>query len=134
MRKETRSCKCREDEKVLRQGNPEGEREGIKIVSEKGAKKHRQQNLPTGHNCPQQQYWEYVKKAEGNIDFDPPIDDGDDRDEKRREYDPRGSLEITEKHGRLLNPTVNQNSKQGLRQKIACRRPKDKWRVQRHWL
>jgi hypothetical protein len=73
--------------------------------------------LPARHDCPEQKYREYIKKTESNIDFDPPVDDGDYRNEKRREYDPRDSLEVTETHSRLLNPTVNQNSKQGFRPK-----------------
>jgi len=85
----------------LRHGYSEAEWEGIKIISEKCAKKHRQQDLPTGQDCPEQQYWEYVKKAESNIDLDPPIDDGDDRDKKSREYDPRDAFEVRKKHDRF---------------------------------
>jgi len=54
--------------------------------------------LPTRQDRADYEDWEYVEKAESNVDFDAPIDEGDDRNEKPGECHPRSSLAVIEKH------------------------------------
>ena len=92
-----------EDQDVLRQGDTQGEGKGIEDDRRAGAKKRRQDHLPAGQGRAHQQHGKEVQEAEGNVEVDTPVDDGDDGDEdsRLRQRGTRVALQETKNHPRV---------------------------------